>query len=528
MVLQPTLAGKSRRASDDLNPAATRHVHGGHAHRDVTATDGDSDRADRPGGSTKGTTTTTAAHRGAALKENDMDNPRGRLAKLTVVISIGVSAALIGPGLADAQKTHPRPDGNAVIDWNDNAGAAALAACIAPNDNPLHESRMYAMMHLAIHDALNAIKHRSRPYVFDGDVRGRTSEEAAVAAAAHDVLVPALSELPAPFPQTCIDAGVAVVEADYADALDAISDGRAKSRGIELGQAAADAINALRADDGSDTPLLGFDYEQGTEPGEFRFPLGVNFAFAPGWGDVTPFVLRDGSQFRAPPPYPLSSPQYAADLNEVKRLGGDGATTPSARTEEQTEIARFWVESSPLQWNRIARTVASHEQLDLWESARLFGLLNVALADGYVGAWESKYFYNSWRPETAIELADNDGNPATTADPTWTPLQPTYSHPDHDSGHSVEGGAAAQVLTRFFGTDRAHFEVCSFTLPEGERCTDPSPVFRFYRSFSQASAENGDSRILVGIHFRKAVDDGIAHGRAIGDLTVDRLLRLEH
>ena len=457
-----------------------------------------------------------------------MDKPRTRLAKLAVVISIGASVAVPVPGLADAHRTHPKRDGNAVIDWNENAGAAALAACISPSGNPLHESRMYAMMHLAIHDALNAIRHRSRPYVFDGDVRGRTSAEAAVAAAAHDVLVPALRELPAPFSQTCIDAGVAVVEEDYEDALDAIRDGRAKSRGIELGQAAAAAINTLRAGDGSDTPLLGFDYEEGTEPGEFRFPVGVNFAFAPEWGDVTPFVLRDGSQFRAPPPYRLSSPQYAADLNEVKRLGGDGTITPSARTEEQTEIARFWVESSPLQWNRIARTVASDERSDLWESARLFGLLNVALADGYIGAWESKYFYNSWRPETAIELADTDGNPATTADPTWTPLQPTYSHPDHDSGHSVEGGAAAQVLKRFFGTDRARFEVCSFTLPAGDRCTDPSPVFRSYRSFSQAAAENGDSRVLVGIHFRKAVDDGIAHGRAIGNRTVNRLLRLEH
>ena len=129
-------------------------------------------------------------------------------------------------------------------------------------------------------------------------------------------------------------------------------------------------------------------------------------------------------------------------------------TTPSARTDDQTEIARFWYESSPLQWNRITRTVATAEGLDLWESARLLGLLNLALTDGYIGGFETKYHYRFWRPVTAIRLADIDGNPATTPDPTWTPLLETPAVPDYDSGHSVEGGAAAEVLKRFFGTDR--------------------------------------------------------------------------
>ena len=131
-------------------------------------------------------------------------------------------------------------------------------------------------------------------------------------------------------------------------------------------------------------------YPQGTEPGEYRFTPGFPFAFAPGWADVTPFVLNDSSQFRPGPPDPVTGRKYAADLNEVKHLGGDGVTTPSDRTAEQTEIARFWVESSPLQWNRIARTVSAGEGLDLWENARLFGLLNMGLADGYVGSFETK------------------------------------------------------------------------------------------------------------------------------------------
>ncbi len=218
--------------------------------------------------------------------------------------------------------------------------------------------------------------------------------------------------------------------------------------------------------------MLDFGYPQGTDPGEYRFTPGFTFAFAPGWADVTPFVLKDSSQFRPGPPYAVTSKKYTADFNEVKALGGDGVTTPSARTAEQTEIALFWVESSPLQWNRIARTVSGSEGLDMWENARLFGLLNMALADGYIGSFETKYHYNYWRPVTAIQTADTDGNPSTSADPTWTPLVPTPPIPDYDSAHSVEGGAAAGVLKRFFGTDDIGFTTCSLTLPAGSTCTD--------------------------------------------------------
>ena len=448
-----------------------------------------------------------------------MSAKRTRLLGLAVCL---IAAAFVLNAAASAHESNPNP----VTIWNANAGEAALAACIAPTDNPLHESRMYAMAHIAIHDALNAIDRRSRPYAFDAEARPRTSPEAAIASAARTVLVTLLGQLPAPFPQACIDAGVASVEADYATAISAIPDDLRKTRGVELGRAAAAAVLELRADDGSDTPLLVFDYPQGTAPGEWRFTPGFPFAFGPGWADVTPFVLRDSSQFRAPPPYALSSQKYTEDFNEVKRLGGDGVTTPSERTAEETEIARFWVESSPLQWNRIARAVATDKGLDSWESARLFGLLNMALADGYIGSFEAKFqAYNFWRPVTAIQLAETDGNRNTTADATWTPLVPTPPIPDHDSGHSVEGGAAAQVMREFFGTDRIHFETCSLTLLPGSTCRDSSPVIRRYASFSDAADENGLSRILVGFHFRKAVDDGIEHGRKIGNRAVNRFMR---
>ena len=417
------------------------------------------------------------------------------------------------------------PQTNAVTSWNASAGKAALAACIAPLDDPLHEARMYAMSHIAIHDALNAIDRRSEPYAYGARAKRAASPAAAAAAAARDVLVTALGQLPPPFSQACIDAGVASVESDYAAALDAIPDGTRKRRGLAVGHAAAAAILAVRAGDGSDTTFLDFDFPQGTAPGEWIFTPGSPLAAAPGWGRVTPFVLEDATQFRPGPPDALTSREYAADLNEVKALGGDGVTTPSARTPEQTEIALFWLESSPLSWNRIARTLATEQRLDSWQSARLYGLLNMALADGYIATFDTKYHYLYWRPVSAIHAANTDGNPATSADPTWTPLRATPPIPDYDSGHAVEGGAAAAVLRRYFATDHVPFSTCSLTLPAGSRCNETAPVSRSYSSFSQAAEENGLSRILIGFHFRKAVREGIEHGRQVGRLAARRFLR---
>jgi hypothetical protein len=445
-----------------------------------------------------------------------------RRTSLVVAIAVAMLATVAGPTDAGSVLQVGSP-GDAVLTWNANAGEAAVAACISPVGNPLHESRMYAMTHVAIHDALNAIDRRSLPYAFDGVAGPLASPDAAVATAARDVLVTLFGQFPAP--QPCRDAGIASVEADYAAALAAIPDGPAETQGVEVGAVAADAILALRADDGSDTLLQDFAYPQGTEPGEYQFTPGTPFAFAPGWGDVTPFVLRSSSQFPVRPPYAVTGKKYARDFNEVKRLGGDGITTPSERTIEQTEIALFWVESSPLAWNRIARTVSAGEGLDLWENARLFGLLNMALADGYVGTFETKYELNFWRPVTAIRAADTDGNPNTDVHATWTPLVTTPPIPEHDSGHAVEGGVAAQVLRRFFGTDRISFETCSMTLPAGSTCIDVSPVSRSFSSFSQVAGENALSRILVGFHFRNAVEQGVIHGTRIGDRAFRLFLR---
>jgi hypothetical protein len=351
------------------------------------------------------------------------------------------------------------------------------------------------MMHAAIHDALNAIDRRFEPYASDAQAPADASSEAAVAAAAHDVLMVLFGQIPdPPFPPAV--ASMALIEAAYDAALASIPDAPAKMEGIQAGHQAAAAILALRAGDGSDAP----------------FP----FAAGTGWGNVTPFVLNFSSQYHAQPPYLLTSKKYAADLNEVKSLGAANSTS---RTAEQTEIALFWVESSVLGWNRIAQIVSAKHGLDLWENARLFALLNLASADGYIADFQNKYTYQFWRPITAIRAADTDDNPGTVADPTWESLRPTPAAPDYTSGHSVQGGAWSEVLARFFNTDDVSFSTTSTTLPG---------VTRSFTSFSQAAHENGDSRVYVGFHFRHAVEEGIKLGRQVGKVAVLHFLRPVH
>ena len=203
-------------------------------------------------------------------------------------------------------------------------------------------------------------------------------------------------------------------------------------------------------------------------------------------------------------------------------------STMSSRTADQTEIGLFWIESSPLAWNRLARTLSASRSLDLWENARLFGLLNLAMADGYIATVEAKYHYNFWRPITAIQLGDTDSNPDTSGVPDWTPLQPTYPFPDHDSGHAVQGGAAAEIFKHVFGTDDVAFTACSTTVGPGLTCADATPVFRSYSSFTEAAEENAASRIYIGIHFRRAVDEGVQHGRKIAAYAVHQVLKPVH
>ncbi len=407
-----------------------------------------------------------------------------------------------------------------VMKWNEVATKAASNSGLS--GNPIFESRVYAITFAAVHDALNGVDRRYMPYAFTDQVTPGASPEAAVAAAAHDVLIDQFGLLvPYGFASQ-----QAFLNAEYVASLAQIPNGAAKVSGVLVGKAAAAAVLALRASDGWNTQVvLDTTYPQGTAPGQYRFTPGTNFALLPQWGDLPPFVLKDGQQFRPHGPYPISSKRYTQEYDEVKRLGGNGTTTPTTRTADQTEIALFWVESSPLMWNRIGRTVSVSERLRLWENARLFALLNLGLADGYISSFNAKYFYNYWRPVTAIREGNADGNPDTVGDPGWTPLVVTPPVPDYDSGHAVEGGIAARVLQRFFGTDRVSFGTCSTTLPSGQTCESASPRTRIFYSFSEAAEENGMSRILVGFHFRNAVEEGIAHGQKLADWVVSHALR---
>ena len=354
-----------------------------------------------------------------------------------------------------------------VTDWN----VIATTAAAAPIRNGVLQTRIYAMTHLAIHDALNAVDRRSRPYALHLHAHLDASPDAAVAAAAHDVLA---HELP-PMQQSLLDTA-------YTNSLSGIPNGAAKDAGITIGQAAAAAIIALRSSDGSNLPM---PYTPGSGPGVW-IPTPPDFfpALLPGWGNVTPFTLRSGAQFRLDPPevFDLTSEEYAADYNEVKSIGE--VLSPS-RTADQSLIAEFWYEASAQGWNRIARIVSAQHRLGLWENARLFGLVNLALADGYIAHFDTKYLYNFWRPVTAIRAGDADGNDDTVADPGWTSFLVAPSIPDYPSGHSTVGAAAAMVLARFFGHDDVPFTATSGA---------PFPgITRSFASFSHAAQENADS-----------------------------------
>lgn len=409
---------------------------------------------------------------------------------------------------------------NEVATWSEIAGRASVASGLG--GNPIFESRAFAITQAAVHDALNAIDRRAEPYACHGPLMPGASAEAAVATAAHLVLVDQFERLMAYGYQS----QRAMLDAAYAASLRRIPDGVAKTQGITVGRSAGSCLLAVRENDGWDKQVfLDYAYPQGTSPGQFRFVPGTNFAILPAWGTLPPFVLFRADQYRPGPPYRVDRKKYAEDFNEIKNLGGDGVTTPSARTPEQTQIALFWLENSPLGWSRIARIIAVGRGLGLWETARLLALLNLALADGYIANFDTKHYYNRWRPINAIREAATDGNPDTSADSTWMSLAPTPPGPEYDSGHALEGGAASEVMRRFFGFDDIAFTTCSTTLPAGATCDDPAPVRRSFTSFSQAAAENALSRILVGYHFRNAINQGLQHGTSIGHHTFVHFLR---
>jgi YHS domain-containing protein/membrane-associated phospholipid phosphatase len=374
-----------------------------------------------------------------------------------------------------------------VTRWNQ----IATDASTIPNTDPLTETRIFAIVHVAIHDAVNAVESRYEPYLPKTSSAPGASVEAAIAGAAHDTLVALLPESKVSY------------DAAMEETLRTVTDDSRKTAGLQVGRAAAAAILKARENDGANRTV---QYTPGTKPGEYcPTPPDFTPAFKPNWGSLTPFVLTSSAQFRPPEPPVVNSPNALADIEEVKTIGGSKSVT---RTAEQSEIARYWFENSPRGWNRIAREVAGARQFDVWENARLFALVNLAMADGFIGGFECKYHYNYWRPVTAIrERGDSE----------WLSYLWTPPVPDYPSTHTVLGAAAATVMARFFNTD-----LISFSMTSGA----PYPgITRKFWSFSEAARENGASRILCGIHFRTAVNEGYIQGTRIGEWVFQHALR---
>jgi hypothetical protein len=388
---------------------------------------------------------------------------------------------------------------NAVLTWD----KAALEAIKAEKTAPPVASRNLAIVSSAVFDAVNGLNEFYENYQVENKAGVKGSAEAAAIQAAYETLV-------ALFPNQ-----KATFDALLATSLSTLpSNSSAVKAGLDFGKSVAQEILAARANDGS-TQVV--PYAASNEVGAWQPTSAVTSPLLPQWGDVTPFALESSSQFRPPAPPALTSAAYAQDFNLTKEIGAVNSTT---RTADQTEIAKFWADGAgtytpPGHWADIALQVLGSSNASLVESARTMGMLNIALADAAIACWDAKYTYNTWRPITAIQQADKDGNEATTADPNWKPLITTPPFPEFTSGHSTFSGTAATVLTQLFG-DNVSFTTSSLGLPG---------VTRTYRGFQQAADEAGMSRIYGGIHFMPANLEGLDCGREIGSFVATNFMQ---
>ena len=398
-----------------------------------------------------------------------------------------------------------------VLKWNDAATYVVLTTLQlqpTPRIPPFRESHYYAMVNLAMHDALNNIFPKYKTYALNERDKDALPD-AAVAKAAHDVISFFFGKLNPPAnatPQIVQDS----IHNLLAQTLNAIPASEAKTKGIALGAAAAQAIIQNRTSDGS-LSATG-TITQGTQPGEYRSTppfTASGFYDSPGWGDVKTFGIVNSIQFPVPPPYDLNSSEYTTDYNEIKSMGCATCTGENGRTPDQEKIAKFWVESSAFGWNKIGKAIIAQKNLDAWKTARLLALLQMSVADAYIACLKAKMIHFFWRPFTAILLGEDDGNPNTIDDPNWQVLvAPTPPIADHPSAHAAAGGAAAELMKQFFDKDNFNFSFESVTLPGNPR---------EFESLSDAARENSLSRIYVGYHFRKACMDGEALGNSVGN-----------
>ncbi len=377
-----------------------------------------------------------------------------------------------------------------VTEWNQKAGAALAEAKVYP----FVGSRTMSLVHVAMFDAINSIEGRYTPYKVKVPAPAGSSAEAAGTAAAHAVLVKLFPEQKASLDEA------------YATSLAQIPDGSGKTAGIGVGEEVAGRILALRAADGADAPNT---YRPSTAPGVYvptTLPIGSQ------WGNVTPWVMERGSQFRPAAPPALTSAQWAQDYNEVKDLGGKKSTT---RTAEQTEIARFWAITGPQSWDPIVRQLAEVPGRSLIENARLFALVEMAGADAYIAVFEAKYTFNFWRPITAIRKGDLDGNDATSRDAGWEPTIDTPLHPEYPCAHCITSAAVRAVLESDLGKGSVSLSMTSSAAPG---------AVHKWASIQEWAEEVSAARVYGGIHYRNSTVVGKDMGKKIGELAVRNYL----
>jgi hypothetical protein len=394
----------------------------------------------------------------------------------------------------------PSQSVNPVVQWN----RTLLAIVRTPKAQPatIHPTRSFAVMHAAMYDAVNAIERSHKPYLVHlSHVSPFASQDAATAAAAHDVLVTL-------YPQF-----EAALDAQFQDSLAHIVDRSGEIDGIRIGQAVAARILALRQNDGSSAQPI--PYVFGHNPGDYQstppnFPKQPQFTH---WSHVTPFALRRADLFRPEPPPQLTSDRYGDAVNELQSLGVVDGT---ASSPDQALTGRFWNGAIQNYWNEIAQTVTDARHLPTAERARLFALLNLTVADSVIAFYDAKYTYNVWRPVTAIRAADTAGNPDTVADPNWLPeVGNTTPDPAYPGAHAVISAAALDVLLSVLERDRFDLVVTSEVLPG---------VTRSFESLSAAADEATLSRVFAGVHFRFDLTSGSRLGRRVADFVLDNVL----
>lgn len=403
---------------------------------------------------------------------------------------LSATVLLTAPALAAAD--------NVVVEWN----AIAVGTALAVAQGPVPQTRSMALVAVAVNDAVNGVTGRFATYARIAEAPAGASADAAAIGAAHRAL-----SLLFPTQTAALDASRAASIAAHG-----ISP---SDPGIAFGESVADGAFASRSDDGAAQAQFAFTAPGAGSPGVWVPTPPANLpALLPGWGGVTPWVLRSGAQFQPDEGPSLTSDRYTRDFNEVKTMG---SATSATRTAEQTNIARFWLTSAAVIWDGALRLVATARALDASEAAHAFALVNVAGADAAIACWDAKYTFAFWRPITAIHNAAADGNPDTSPDPTWSPLAPTPNFPEFVSGHAVVSGAMGTMLALLFGDDPGTpFTVTSPTNPG---------FTRTWTQFSQGIAEVIDARVWAGFHFRTSDIRGADMGRRVARFVFTHALR---